>query len=142
MDYVNSILNERLDKKPHIIAVNASYQGLIIYGKYQFSFGGNNKNDNENIGFLVPHSGRIIKIILKPHMTLRISHIYQMTQIIIHQQFFFLTIVVKKLTGEAIELKTYHCRLHYNNPMEKKKEFVFFMMKMIKLKIYQSQRVI
>ena len=65
VDYVKSFLNERLDKKPHIIVVNASYQGLIICGKYQFSFGGNNKNVDENIGSLVPHSGRMIKTTLK-----------------------------------------------------------------------------
>ena len=50
--------------------------GLILYGKYQFSFGGNNKNGDENIGFLVPHSGRIIKIILKtPYDTNKLTSI-------------------------------------------------------------------
>ena len=47
--------------KSHIIAVQASYHGLLIKGKYQFTFEGNEAYGSAT-GFLVPHSGRIRKI--------------------------------------------------------------------------------
>ena len=80
-DYVKSILNESLiglnelyisiyrtqeeikekfKKRPHIIAVHASYSGPLRKNEFQFSFGGNEAN-NSTTGFLLPHSGRIKK---------------------------------------------------------------------------------
>ena len=77
VDYVKSFLNERLDKKNTYYCSKCKLsRTYIIYGKYQFSLGGNNKNGDENIGFLVPHSGRIIKIILKtPYDTNKLTSI-------------------------------------------------------------------
>ena len=57
MDYVKSVLN----KRPHIISVNTHYHGILIKGKYQFTFGENKENPLSS-GFLIPHSGRIKKI--------------------------------------------------------------------------------
>ena len=57
LDYVKKTIDER----PHIIAVQASYHGPLIKGRYQFTFGGNEAYDSAT-GFLVPHSGRMRKI--------------------------------------------------------------------------------
>ena len=59
--YVDKTVSNVSDKKTHIIAVHASYHGVLIKGKYQFTFGGN-KAHNSTTGFLVPYSGRIRKI--------------------------------------------------------------------------------
>ena len=55
------VTKEYVDKRTHIIAVNANYYGDLIRFKYQFNFGGS-KAYNSTTGFLVPHSGRILKI--------------------------------------------------------------------------------
>ena len=55
---------EYADNKSHIIAVHASYHGPLIWGKYQFTFGGN-ESYSAVTGFLMPHSGRIKKMKLK-----------------------------------------------------------------------------
>ena len=47
--------------RPHIIAVQANYQGELKKGKYQFNIGGNT-NFNLDSGFLIPSSGIIKKI--------------------------------------------------------------------------------
>ena len=73
MDYVDYVvetlkerslntLKENLNKNPHIIAVNTHYYGSLIKDKYQFTFG---ENDTYPAlaGFLIPHSGRIKKIV-------------------------------------------------------------------------------
>ena len=52
---------EYADKRPHIIAVNANYKGLLRKDTYQFTFGGNLVSGLDT-GFLVPQSGRIKKI--------------------------------------------------------------------------------
>ena len=64
VDYVGETLKESLntiDKRSHIIEVNASYSGHLRKNEFQFSFGGNEAN-NSTTGFLIPHSGRIKKI--------------------------------------------------------------------------------
>ena len=43
-------------KRTHLIAINSVYEGPLILGKYQFSFGGAKDNVNQR-GFLIPHSG-------------------------------------------------------------------------------------
>ena len=50
---------EYADKKTNIIAVSTNYCGDLIYGEYQFAFGGKTCKE---VGFLIPHSGRIKKI--------------------------------------------------------------------------------
>ena len=63
VDYVGKTLKKSLntiDKRSHIIAVNASYCGPLRKNEFQFSFGGNEAN-NSTTGFLIPHSGRIKK---------------------------------------------------------------------------------
>ena len=52
---------EYMDNRPHIIAVQANYQGELKKGQYQFNVGGNT-NFNLNSGFLIPSSGIIKKI--------------------------------------------------------------------------------
>ena len=53
---------EYTDKKTHIISVNTNYYGPLIKDKYQFTFG-EGKKDPSFSGFLIPHSGRIKKIL-------------------------------------------------------------------------------
>ena len=47
--------------KKNIIMVSGSYTGPLRREQFQFSFGGN----NNNLGFMIPHSGRIKKIKMK-----------------------------------------------------------------------------
>ena len=57
-------------KRTHIIAINSRYTGPLRKDTLQFSFGGETevtagKSLNKNPGFLIPHSGRIVKITMK-----------------------------------------------------------------------------
>ena len=52
---------EYADNRPHIIAVQANYQGELKKGKYQFNVGGNT-DFNLSSGFLMPSSSIIKKI--------------------------------------------------------------------------------
>ena len=77
--FVDSMIKEveeKINKKKQLITVNTSYCGPLEEGEYPFKFGGNNiKNCTEEItrivrfhrglpfGFVMPHSGRIKKII-------------------------------------------------------------------------------
>ena len=77
--FVDSMIKEveeKLKKRKQLITVNTSYCGPLKKGDYPFKFGGNNiKNCEEEItnllkfneglpfGFVMPHSGRIKKII-------------------------------------------------------------------------------
>ena len=70
-------MKEYADKRTHIIAVHARYCGPLKKGEYPFKFsGGNFKTCEEAVakykdfkgsttGFLIPHSGRIKKIIVE-----------------------------------------------------------------------------
>ena len=67
MDNVVETLKENLnnniiDKSPHIISVHTHYYGSLIKDKYQFTFG-ENETYPALSGFLIPHSGRIKKIV-------------------------------------------------------------------------------
>ena len=71
-DYVDTSINDVVDKaikqRTHLIVVSASYQGDLIKGDYQFTFGGNNVKTSkyrEFNGFLMPHSGSIKRFVLK-----------------------------------------------------------------------------
>ena len=61
-DMVDSI-KEKVEKRKHVIAVTASYQGDLIKDDYQFTFGGQSvksyKKHNAYNGFLVPYYGYI-----------------------------------------------------------------------------------
>ena len=63
-DYVNYIVKETREelnnKRPHLIAMTSSFTDVLKPREHQFSFGGNN-----NQGFLIPHSGRIKKIVAR-----------------------------------------------------------------------------
>ena len=77
--FVDSMIKEveeKINKRKQLITVNTSYCGPLKKGDYPFKFGGNNiKNCEEEItnllrfnkglpfGFVMPHSGRIKKII-------------------------------------------------------------------------------
>ena len=60
----DAVTKEYADTKTNIIAVHTQYYGRLIKNRYQFTFG-------ENVtyppfsGFLIPHSGRIKKIVLR-----------------------------------------------------------------------------
>ena len=69
-------VEEKINKRKHLITVNTSYCGPLKEGDYPFKFGGNNIKDCEKeitsplqftkglpFGFVMPHSGRIKKII-------------------------------------------------------------------------------
>ena len=68
-------VEEKINKRKHLIAVHARYCGLLKKGEYQFKFNGSNFENCEEIigryedfkgsitGFVMPHSGHIKKII-------------------------------------------------------------------------------
>ena len=68
-DYLTRIrLNERNIESVanlNFIMVNASYKGLLNSDDYQFSFSGNIINEGKSIGFLMPHSGNIVSMVLE-----------------------------------------------------------------------------
>ena len=49
-------VEEKINKRSHIITTTTNYSGDLIKGEYQFSFGG---EAGEKAGFLIPQSGRI-----------------------------------------------------------------------------------
>ena len=76
VDNVVKELEEKIKRRKHLIAVHARYCGPLEEGDYPFKFGGGNSfenckeviGDDEHIkslisGFVMPHSGRIRKII-------------------------------------------------------------------------------
>ena len=76
-------VEEKINKRKHLIAVHARYCGPLKKGEYQFKFGGGNSLENcEEIirqyedlkgsiaGFVIPHSGHIKKIICE-HLTFK-----------------------------------------------------------------------
>ena len=68
-------VEEKIEKKKHLITVHARYCGLLKKGEYHFKFNGENLENCEEIvgqyedlkgsitGFIIPHSGHIKKII-------------------------------------------------------------------------------
>ena len=76
--FVDSMIKgveEKIEKKKHLITVHARYCGLLKKGEYHFKFNGENLENCEEIvgqyedlkgsitGFIIPHSGHIKKII-------------------------------------------------------------------------------
>ena len=55
-------IEEKINKRKHLITVSTYFCGKLIKGEYQFPFGG---NACEEAGFLMPHSGRIKKVKLE-----------------------------------------------------------------------------
>ena len=55
-------VEEKINKRKHLITVSTYFCGKLIKGEYQFPFGG---NVCEEAGFLMPHSGRIKKVKLE-----------------------------------------------------------------------------
>ena len=55
-------VEEKIEKRKHLITVSTYFCGTLIKGEYQFPFGG---NACEEAGFLMPHSGRIKKVKLE-----------------------------------------------------------------------------
>ena len=69
--FVDSMIKEveeKINKRKHIISATASYHGDLIKDSYQFTWNKENANyldqNNKFNGFLVPESGRIKKFIL------------------------------------------------------------------------------
>ena len=65
MEDMIKAVEEKIDKRKHLITANANYHGDLIAGDYQFTWGGQSmtsykKHDVFN-GFLVPSSGKIKK---------------------------------------------------------------------------------
>ena len=52
-------VEEKIEKRKHLITVSTYFCGTLIKGEYQFPFGG---NACKEAGFLMPHSGRIKKV--------------------------------------------------------------------------------
>ena len=124
IDKTQKEINERIDnalalikEKPVLIMAHANYQGRLKEGKYQFNFLGNIKNDDENIGFLMPNSGRIKKIILKtPYDHSKSPFIADGYDVVITS---FLKIEVKSTWREKL-VKSYFCNLYYDKIRGKK----------------------
>ena len=63
--FVDSMIKEveeKIEKRTHLITVSTYFCGKLIKGEYQFPWGG---NVCEEAGFLMPHSGRIKKVKLE-----------------------------------------------------------------------------
>ena len=60
---INDVVDKAMKQRTHLIVAHASYQGDLIKGEYQFTFGGASvqtyKKHWEFNGFLMPHSGYI-----------------------------------------------------------------------------------
>ena len=68
VDDIIKEVEEKINKRKHLIAIHSSYTGPLIKNKEQFTFGGNDIK-NEYTGFLMPHSGRFKKIKMKTSIT-------------------------------------------------------------------------
>ena len=62
VDDMIKTIEEKINKRKHLITVSTYYCGDLIKGEYQFPFGG---NACKEAGFLMPHSGRIKKVKLE-----------------------------------------------------------------------------
>ena len=65
---VNDVVDKAINQRFHLITAHASYQGYLIKGEYQFTFGGASvqtyKKHNVFNGFLVPERGFISKFVV------------------------------------------------------------------------------
>ena len=68
VDEMANSIEEKVDKRKHLITANASYHGDLIKGDYQFTWGGQSmvsyKKHDMFSGFLVPSSGYIKKFVV------------------------------------------------------------------------------
>ena len=66
---VNKVVDKGINQRTHLITAHASYQGDLIKGEYQFTFGGVSvqtyKKHWKFNGFLMPHSGYIKRFVLE-----------------------------------------------------------------------------
>ena len=66
---INDVVDKAIKQKTHLIVAHASYQGDLIKGEYQFTFGGacvqTYKKHWKFNGFLMPHSGYIKRFVLE-----------------------------------------------------------------------------
>ena len=66
---INDVVDKTMKQRTHLIVAHASYQGDLIKGEYQFTFGGTSvqtyKKHWEFNGFLMPHSGYIKRFVLE-----------------------------------------------------------------------------
>ena len=64
VDYILKDIREKLEKQRSHIAATANYKSPLRKREFQLAFGGS-VNTDSNTGFLVPHSGRIKKIVMR-----------------------------------------------------------------------------
>ena len=66
---INDVVDKDINQRTHLITAHASYQGDLIKGEYQFTFGGASmqtyKKHWKLNGFLMPHSGYIKRFVLE-----------------------------------------------------------------------------
>ena len=66
---INDVVDKTINQRTHLITAHASYQGDLIKGEYQFTFGGVSvqtyKKHWKFNGFLMPHSGYIKRFVLE-----------------------------------------------------------------------------
>ena len=66
---VNDVVDKAMKQRTHLTVAHASYQGDLIKGEYQFTFGGTSvqtyKKQWKLNGFLMPHSGYIKRFVLE-----------------------------------------------------------------------------
>ena len=112
-EYVDNTKGSRVigEKNTHIITTHANYQGDLINGTFQFSFGGVSlqqyKVEIFN-GFLMPHSGYIRDFVLED-FGLRIYYSGDLISTIEKEYGFtvpvpYFTLVLIKTNGEIVEL--------------------------------------
>ena len=116
---INDVVDKAINQRTHLITAHASYQGDLIKGEYQFTFGGVSvqtyKKHWKFNGFLMPHSGYIKRFVLedfglkfyydsgdeKFHTPTLIEKTYGFNVPVP-----FFTLVLNKTSGEWVDLGT------------------------------------
>ena len=95
--------------------VNASYKGLLNSDDYQFSFSGNIINEGKSIGFVIPHSGNIVSIVLETPFDFSKQQNFDNNLEYEAISSPLLEIVIqRKIPKRETVLTTFNCELHYD----------------------------
>ena len=115
VDYVEKEIKEKLEKRKQLIMVNANYTGPLLYGKFQFSFGGN-EGKNSVTGFLIPQSGRIKKIKMRTPINKESfnKRVIEKKKINSDYSNGFFEFTKKKVDGIYHKIGKIHCKEAYN----------------------------
>ena len=104
VDYVNTTYR-------NIFSVYTNYHGKLLKDKFQFSFGGNDINStSEAGGFLIPHSGRIKKIVIENFMYVAEAGFYKQKYVWSRTNKIF-SVWLNPRSGSPKVITSYFCNL-------------------------------